>query len=237
MLIPLGVVIGLILSPLLDPLPVTTQNPNTLYLLSAIAQSLAAILALVFTISLVIAQLSSRYSHRMLASFFNIPTTLYILFFIAAVFLPFWLLNYKDPDPWAVKLSLILASAALLLLVPYFLSFKYRLNPETMVGDLKKKAIRQLRIPSTDEPKEIRIIDNTVMSAFIQKDYDTFESGVGALAELIREAYNLNRQDIRQIIQVRLHEIGLVILEDPRAINLVMEKITQATAGFFEEAQ
>jgi uncharacterized membrane protein len=47
---------------------VSEKNQQTLYLLSAIAQSLAAVLALVFTISLVVAQLSSKYSHRLLAT-------------------------------------------------------------------------------------------------------------------------------------------------------------------------
>ena len=68
-------------------IPSVDGNQQTLYLLSAIAQSLAAVLALVFTISLVVAQLSSKYSHRLLASFFDKLTIFYILLYHSGFFL------------------------------------------------------------------------------------------------------------------------------------------------------
>ena len=155
------------------------QNPQSLYLLSAIAQSLAAVLALVFTISLVIAQLASRYSHRLLVSFFDKWTILYILMFVLSVLLPLWLLT--KPNTQYIKVSLILAEICLFFLVPYFLSFKEKLNPESLISDLRNKALKKLNKNPTGEPEECITIDNFVKSAIELKDYDTFDLGIRSL--------------------------------------------------------
>lgn len=203
---------------------VDEAHPHTLYLLSAIAQSLAAVLALVFTITLVIAQLSSRYSHRMLASFFDMPTILYILLFIVAVLLPFWLL--AEPSALGVKLSLTLAVASLLLLVPYFLRFREKLNPEHILLALYLKALKQLRANADKEPEAVATIDNFAMSAFVLKDYDTFDNAVTVLAKLgmaaAQSQTNRTVEKVWRSILSRLRSAGLVLIEDPRAANRML---------------
>lgn len=163
---------------------ISEKNQQTLYLLSAIAQSLAAVLALVFTISLVVAQLSSKYSHRLLASFFDKSTIFYILLFIISVLLPFWILSQPEINDVPVKFSLILSVICLLFLIPYFLRFKEKLDPERIIEDLKKKSLKQFKVNPMKEPEEIVNIDNFIMSAFIFKDYDTFNRGIESLKSL-----------------------------------------------------
>lgn len=166
---------------------VDETHPHALYLLSAIAQSLAAILAIIFTITLVAAQLSSRYSHRMLPDFFDFQTVLYILLLILAVLLLFGLLAAPNPIP--VKLSLTLAAAALLFLIPYFLRFRDKLKPERIPLELRQKAARELEADPVKEPDTVADIHIFVIDAFVLKDYDTFNVGVEALADLVIDTY------------------------------------------------
>lgn len=231
---------------------VDETHPHSLYLLSAIAQSLAAVLALVFSISLVVAQLASRYSYRMLSHFFDRLTIAYILLFIVAVFLPFWLL--AKPSPWGVKLSLTLAATSLLLLIPYFLSFRDKLNPERLIRDLQEEALRLLRNNPRSEPSAIVKLKEFIMTAFTSKDYDTFEKGVKSLAHVTLVNWKMT-QDLGKDLPAandigysqgdllkRLRNIGLVTLEDPiasiKAIEILADIGSEASEkGLFREAE
>lgn len=228
-LLPVGLTIwGIWVCPKLNILPNIVINDYTPYLLSAIGQSLAAVLALVFTISLIAAQLSSRYSYRVLADFFDPFTVAYMLLFIIAVILPFWLL--AQPSLNGLKGSLVLAAVCLLLLVPYFLDFRKRLAPEHMLLNLKNQASKQLHANPNTEPASVITIDNTVMSAFALKDYDTFGKGVQALADLEYEAEKLHYQtgmgsNTAAGISIRLDGIAMATMEDRRASQQVLEAL------------
>lgn len=225
---------------------VDATHPHALYLLSAIAQSLAAILAIIFTITLVAAQLSSRYSHRMLADFFDFQTVLYILLLILAVLLPFGLL--AEPNPTLVKLSLTLAIASLLFLIPYFLRFRDKLKPERIPLELRQKAVRELQAYPVLEPDTVADIHIFVMNAFVLKDYDTFNVGVKALADLVIDTYLAQvkadaKADADEFMPLipgaprpkfyptqiglleRLRDIALVTLEDAVAPRLVVNAL------------
>lgn len=238
--LPIGLAVwGVWVCPKLDILPSIAINDNTPYLLSAVAQSLAAVLALVFTISLIAAQLSSRYSYRILAGFFDKLTIGYIVLFIIAVILPFSLL--AEPCLNGVKASLVLAGVCLFLLVPYFLGFQEKLAPEHMLRNLQKAAVKQLLTDVSREPKEVVTIENIVMSAFALKDYDTFHRGVSGLADLAYEAGELDFNDAAPgpqtgifdqfleqasqthiVIYHRLRDIALVTMEDAIAPKKVL---------------
>ncbi len=191
------------------------SSANALYLLSTIAQSLAAVFALVFTITLVIAQLSSAYSPRMVASFFSIPTVAYILLFIVSLFVPLWFL--ANPDDFGVKLSLTLAALSTLLLVPYFLSFRERSNPEWLLSKLKQDALKQLQGDPRSEPEAVVAINDYLMNALNRKDYDAFRTGIGVLTELIFEAYTWPWEE-RNVRWLHVRGRGPEILERLRAM-------------------
>ncbi|MGB8706594.1 MAG: hypothetical protein WCD72_01400 [Dehalococcoidia bacterium] len=245
-LIPLAVVVvGIWMCPVLNIPPVVNIAPNGIvqertqmfYLLSTIAQSLSAILALVFTISLIIIQMFSRYSYRISSGFSDRITISYISLFIIAVFLPFWVL--AQPTIYGAKASLTLAAVCLFLLVPYFIHFGRKLNPEQILVALKKSAVKQLNTNIKEEPETIATIDNMIMSAFALKDYDTFNRGIRVFREINHEVINTknydvidgemqshflnNRQarledkDVGCTILQRLSDIGVATIEDPRA--------------------
>jgi hypothetical protein len=165
---------------------------NTPYLLSAIAQSLAAILALVFTATLIVAQLSSRYSHRVLAQYFDIYTVSYISIFVVAVILPIWLLS--RPSLIGINTSFILAVICLVLLVPYFLRFRNTLSPEYMIGYVTNQALRKLKANATVEPQDWVALSEIIMSAYSLKDYETFRKGMQCLSILFSEILRIEWQ-------------------------------------------
>lgn len=95
------------------------ENPRLLYLLSGFGQALAAIVALVFTLSLVMTQLTARYSLRMVDVQTDSWTKAFITGFIVAALLPFIAL-YAEGVVLA-HLSLWYGSLCVLLLLPYLL--------------------------------------------------------------------------------------------------------------------
>ena len=188
--------------------------------LSAVGQSLASILALVFSMSLVIVQLSSNYSQRVIGNFFDAWTIVYILLFIGTVFVSFWFLGKPTADK--VKVSLSLGAACLLILVPYFLSFRDRLDPVRIVNDLEEDA-RQV-VDQDSRSKEAAALDNVAMRAYGLNDYDTFREAADALLRLADRAYRGDNTEAGADIVERLKLVGLLTIEDPRApFHLVAE--------------
>ncbi|MFV9676541.1 MAG: DUF2254 family protein [Methanosarcinales archaeon] len=179
--------------------------------------------ALVFTITLVTAELSAKYSPRMLERIFTKWTISYMFLFIASIVFPLVaLIHISD---LAVNVSLILGTICLILLIPYLVSFKEKLSPKNFLEDLCTKCTEAMKnLGKNDElPEEIKIIDNVVMSSYSFKDYDTFEIGVKKLCQLGIEA------DTRWVlfpiaseIFRRIRDIGLATIEDPRAPIIVI---------------
>ena len=134
------------------------QDPAFHYLLSALSQGMAALFGLIFTVSLVAAQLTSRYSHRLLKHIFSFYTITYIGLFIVAIILP--LLFLPSPNPWKVKLCLSLGALALLLLIPYFRYFLDRLTPRSLLETLFQESFKRLRAKNRiDQIESIQAID------------------------------------------------------------------------------
>lgn len=154
------------------------------YLLSGLGQALAAIFALVFTISLVAAQLTVRYTYRLLQRAFPWWVILYLLFFALAVIYPFLVLsrNFSLLD---VRISLCGAILCIVLLVPYFVTFPRRLGIRQIIHFLAGQA-RQLNENNLweDAADKTRSIANIAVSALAYHDYDTFDLAVGFLGSV-----------------------------------------------------
>jgi len=211
-----------------------TKNPQTLYLLSALVQSLAAIFALVFTISLVAAQLFSRYSHRMLATIFDKYTIGYICIFIFTIMLCLLTIN-KATNHHLVKISLSSGSLSLLLLIPYFLRFKELLNPEYTIKNLKQVTEKKIIENPERIPDEITRLDNFAMSALALKDYDTFVAGIRSLESLVKIIVLENRnigeyertffESMFKNLTSRLRDIAISGIDDPRTPYVVIDSL------------
>ena len=226
---------------------VVGESSQALYLLSAIAQSLAAILALVFTVSLITFQLSARYSQRVIGQFFNKFTITYIVVFVISILLPLW--TIMEPDYYRVKVCLSLAGVSVLLLIPYFLDLRERLSPEKMLLDLRRKTLKIIGTKPTKCPEEIVTLDNFVMSAFASKDYETYRVGVDTLARLAYEADKQGRSErdedkdgksysnfeLSKHIYEILEDIASSTLDDPRVPGQITSAIWRSAITGIQE--
>lgn len=159
------------------------QSPDAFkYLLSALSQGMAAVLALTFTISLVAAQLTARYGYQVLRRVLVLPTILYILYFALVTLLP--LVFLPSNSIFQVKLSLSLGALALALLAPYLRYFFHRITPQSLLDDLSHEAAEKIKDPGPAGVTELDTIENMVMSSLAVKDYNTFSYAMDKLVDL-----------------------------------------------------
>lgn len=205
-------------------------------LLGGLATGLITAQALVFTISLVAAQLNARYTHRMVSRVFTWPTGIYMGLFIGSSIYSMVVLaalssqapNFVISLPGGLRpvhpvtIALALAGTCLVLLVPYLWSFKQRMDPERMAVDEGKRARRVLENGSKEEPPGVAALDNIVMSAYGYRDYDTFDRGLKELSDVGTQAWRRYHITLGQSIFRRIAHIGVASVDDPRAPYLVV---------------
>ena len=200
------------------------------YLLSAVSQVLGATFALVFTITFVIAELSAKYSSRMLEGFFTKWVVAYMSLFIVSIVFP--LLVLMHISDLAVKVSLILCAACLLLLIPYFVSIRENISPKNFLENLLAKAVINLH-KTHKMPEETKIIDNVVMSSYSFKDYDTFEIGLEKLGQLA-----IAEEEDKFVLHFdpdplwRIKNIRLVAILNPMKCCLLRRPLLRAYCSF-----
>ena len=218
-------------------------------LLGALATCLITAQALVFTISLVAAQLNARYTHRMVSRVFTWPTGIFMGLFIGSSIYSMVVLAALSsqsasfiiglpgglPPLHPVTLALALAGTCLVLLVPYLWSFKRRLDPESMAVDEGRRAIAHLRRNQDGEPPGIAALDNIVMSAYGYRDYDTLARSMDQLSAVGLEAWRLGRSPLGESIFRRLAQIGVSTVDDPRAPFQVIDSLQSVGAILAEE--
>lgn len=108
-----------------------TSNEGALYLLSAISQGLAAIFALVFTITLVVTQMTRRYTTMGLI--FNTKTIVLMTIFALGIILPLIILK---TGTYYVNEPIAIATFCVLSLIPYLKDTNATLKFEVGVENL-----------------------------------------------------------------------------------------------------
>ena len=110
---------------------------NARYILSAISQGLAAILALVFTITLVVAQMTRRYT-AMDKIIFRRETKFLMIFFGIGIIAPLLVLEFGFWK-WGVSLSIVIASFCVFSLLPFLIGvnrvLKYKIGFVNLYGE------------------------------------------------------------------------------------------------------
>jgi hypothetical protein len=209
-------------------------------LLGGLATGLITAQALVFTISLVTAQLNARYTHRMVSRVFTWPTGMYMGLFIGSSIYSMVALAALSSQPahfviqlplglrpvHPVTIALALAGTCLVLLVPYLWSFKQRMDPERMAREEGRRAKQHLQKEAQAEPQGVASLDNIVMSAYGYRDYDTFGWGLNELSDVGLEAWLLPRVALGESIFRRIAHIGVATIDDPRAPFQVIDALS-----------
>lgn len=218
--LPWVVLLGIVLFLLF--VPFGGNETSFYYVLSALSQGMAAVFALTFTISLVVAQLNARYDIRLLERLLTPRIIGYILYFGFVVLFPLFVLSYpvvpriKLPFILGVKFSFFLAALALVLLIPYFRYYLSRISPHSFIKELAQEGIRKLE--EGIESREIEIIEMIAMSAQGSRDYSTFNLALVHLQEMAL----CNGQEVayNKYCIEGLGDITYSTMNDPRAWQL-----------------
>ena len=212
-------------------------NTDVLYLLSASAQSIAAILGLIITIPLIVIQLISRYSNRISSNYINKPVIIFIIVFVISILFTLWVII--NPNQYAIKLSFSMTIICLFLLLPFFLLLKERLSPDKMISDLGEKISKNMAQNPTLEPDALKTLENIAMSALSIKDYEVFQNTIGAFGILLAKSWKLNQfRDERQskyayyMFANRFASFGAQAKNDPLTLVKMIEGLGYAYFSF-----
>ncbi len=157
------------------------EQTSYYYVLSAQAQTLGTILALVFTVTLVTAQLLTRYGHLLLHRVLAPWTFWYSIPFLLGIIAPLFLLN-GSIELWAARLILLLGGMCLILLVLFFVVVRRQLSMASIIEDLRDS----ISDSSSDDiaSEGLKALSSVLIGALNLKDYDTFSLGIECIEKL-----------------------------------------------------
>lgn len=164
------------------------------YLLSATAQVLAALFALVFSITLIAVQFVTKYTHRTMRIIFNNWIIFYMVVFAGSVVIPLiWLL--VNPKLGGAIMSLMVGGIVVISLVPFFLYLRDRMKIDAVIEYLKDEGIIFAAKKEHENTKEnINALDSIANGALTDRNYEVFELAVRSLAYF---ALELGKQEAK----------------------------------------
>ncbi len=167
--------------------------------LGGLGEVMAAVLGLALTVSSIIVQLAAtRFTPHITSLFFRARTNLLVLgFFVTATVFVVWV-NFSIADNyvprWGVLFSMLLMTASLLLLFPYFAYVFDFLDPEKIVGritanglyactPIRGKAAQAVDQRQLQAIEAVEHLTNIGLNALQQKDKNIASSAIDALCK------------------------------------------------------
>ncbi len=218
------------------------------YLLSATAQVLAALFALVFSITLIATQFVTKYTHRTMQIIFNKWVIGYMILFAASIIIPLAFLS--KPNGLGSFISFAYGSVMVVLLIPFFLDLKKRMNIGQVIVKLKDKALKEIsnvkhrekeREGKTDEL--INVLENIGMGAFNDLNFEAFEivqkalmdftlslEEYGTAGKISLPLWNKYKSKMRE----RFIEVCEEVLQNRRAPRIIVDQSERIAKEAFD---
>jgi len=193
--------------------------------LATVAQTLATVAGIFFSIMLIATQLASRYSHRLFKMVFTKWTFVYMALFIINVLLS--LLGIVLKSDLLLKVTVGLTPLCLLLLIPCFLWLTKKLTPESLITSLKEKAEKTIRKGSCVISDFMILIENISFSAIGVKDYHTFSVGISALCRIATMG---PLPFVGWRILAQIEKIAYALIDDPIVIQIITYNLHEAAS-------
>lgn len=204
------------------------QARNTL---GGLGEVMAAVLGLALTVSSIIVQLAAtRFTPHITSLFFRARTNLLVLgFFVVCNVYVLWV-NFSVGDSylphWGVLFSMLLMTASLLLLFPYFAYVFDFLDPEKIVGRIMDDGLAAAtpikgRAAGAVEVRQLRAIEavehlaNVGLNALQQKDKGIASDAVDALCE-----FGVRYGETKVAMRQDWHRIPLWNRQSPDFVSL-----------------
>lgn len=210
------------------------------YLLSATAQVLGAIFALVFSISLVAGQTVVRYTHRALTIIFNKWIFIYAVIFAGVIVGILWCIQY----PTDILTPLALGVGGLFVLsIPVFIFYLIqRMNLQWMPQEFKRIGIKAIRNRVDEQAREmVEALDNIVTVALKEGNFEALEAAEEALVDLLLEVgrYHNDPQrkqpELHKDIYETLRVACLEAIDNPRVPRVIIGKLGEVGAKALKE--
>lgn len=205
-----------------------------LYLLSAGSQALATVVTLVYTVSLVAAQLTARFGYRTARRAFGQENLGKLAAFMYTVFFSLVAL-YFGGQALLAGTSLVLTAACAMLLLSHFREFGRELNLKLQIKKLaldigpRVASMRQTDDESIKKDLRDRVltvvheIESVAYGAIGTGDTETLRYAVAAEAELAACAGASGHNWTSQSVGYRLSRMMLEAGHSPRAVEAVIE--------------
>lgn len=219
-------------------------------IMGGIGEVIAAILGIVITVASIIVQLAAnRYTPRITEMFFRDRTNLLVMgFFVVSAVFSLWVnfsIRLGDAGStehpfvpyYGVLVTMGLLTASLLMMAPYFAYVFDFLEPDNVVGRIKKNGVEQALRPaggeSDDEVDERRVmalssleqLADVALNAIDQKDKGIASKTVDSLSELV-VAYVPNKK----ALDARWFEIRGRLAKDTDFVSMNAEALDKLSS-------
>ena len=158
---------------------------DSLYvLLSIIPTTLATIIVLAFTFTLVAAQIASNYNHILFHRVLGLWAMWYAGPFALGILLPLFLLNGHF-FLWSVQISLLMATFCIVSLLPFAVAVKGLLSISDAILEIKSRLLAAKS--DQDAQNLISNLGNITVGALTLRDFDVFDFGVEQLVQAVKD--------------------------------------------------
>jgi len=184
-----------------------TDPDNARYILSAISQSLAAILALVFTITLIAAQMTKRYI-AMDKIIFRPETIVLMIVFGFGIILPLFALKFGR-FCIDINLSIVIASFCAFSLLPFLKGVNSVLKYDIGIVNLDEEIVEAIESGYKPRISKIRELNEIGESAIKESREDVISSISHVLSRIGIKSAKLGLWQVTSCVVRALNNIGV----------------------------
>ena len=185
---------------------------NARYILSAISQGLAAILALVFTITLVVAQMTRRYT-AMDKIVFRYETIILMIVFGIGIIVPLLVLAFGFWN-WGVPLSIAIASFCVFSLLPFLIGVNRVLKYEIGFVNLYGETLDAIKLENeANVVKGIIDLESICIGAIKESRENTTSGIIHFLSEIGKKIIETKLKTATGNLIIGLGNIGIDAIE------------------------
>lgn len=209
-----------------ESLALTDPNTPHYYLLSATAQSLATIMTLVFTVTLVVAQLTTTYGMHLAESAFGWRNISKMLVFMVAT--AFSLAGVLFPCLPTSLISIALTLVCMGVLVQHFRSMKSELSIEAAIERLRQQAVLAIGARRKDDfGTQLDRLETIAYQALSKYDYVNAGAAITSMAYLAGALESADWRDDALEMKERIKRMALEVREHPKGVSVVLEGLVR----------
>lgn len=210
------------------------------YLLSATAQVLGAIFALVFSIALVAGQTVARYTHRAVNLIFDRSIFIYAGTFAFVTIGVLWCIQY--PTNLLTRIALVIGALFILSIPAFIFHLVQRMNLHWIPKRLKEICVEALMYGADEKAREmIDALDNIGTVALKEGNFEAAAAAEKNLADSLLEIQKVSQKLKRALPEFHervfegLRDTCEELIDTPRAPKIIIENLGRVGVQAIDE--